>query len=169
MILKVIQKFDPCVNTQITSFIDPLDWLMVAWRGRLIFFALGGLPALLFDSRQSFWEWSGERLPFASCWRCMEWTVIGLSSLASVVMGTVKGVVYWTESAGGAAVWKGGFITCRVFPQFVTAFKSARPTENTYADNMNTVVKPMLSIISGHPVQLCFFVGNPWPLDSVWI
>jgi hypothetical protein len=60
--------------------------LFVAWRVRPIFFAPAGLPALLLVSRQSLWEWSGERLPFSGCWRCMEWAVFSLSSLAYVVI-----------------------------------------------------------------------------------
>ena len=48
------------------------EWMMfVSWRGRLVFCAPAGLPALLFVSRQRLWEWSGEWLPVA--WRGPFW------------------------------------------------------------------------------------------------
>jgi hypothetical protein len=52
-------------------------------------------------------------------------------------------------------VWKGGFITCVVFSQFITVFISAILTENTY----DYVCGGKHCKSSGHPASISAFVS----------
>ena len=57
------------------------------------------------------------------------------------------------------AVWKGSFITCGVFSQFITVFTSDILAENKY-DNIYAV-KNVVTQLCSSCVYLCFIVGNP--------
>ena len=104
------------------SFLVRSGMLFVTWRGRLLFSATAGLPdvqlvkqaELVGVVRWTTTSWLGDDVN----WHRLQSLVTCLCS--KLLLGSMKGILYWAKRGGRAAVWKGMFLAMWGVPtQFV--------------------------------------------------